>query len=183
MECVPMVSAEVVSEVVPEVSATGLPRLAMPSMNWIAPVGLVPVTVAVKVTDCPTMIGSTEATSVVAVGALVEMNSESAGEVLGELRASPLYAAVIECVPTAKVEVVNVATLPIKATGVASEVAPSKNCTLPVGLSPETTAVKVTGWPKEACPAEETTAVIVGASETVSFSAEDVLVALELSPL
>lgn len=58
MECVATESAEVVTLAWPPASATGLPRLAAPSLNCTLPAG-VPVagatgpTAAVKVTDWP----------------------------------------------------------------------------------------------------------------------------------
>jgi len=66
--------------------------------------------------------------------------------------------AVIECVPTVKVEVVNVATPLGSSVPVPSVVLPSWNVTVPVGAilpgeTAATVAVRMTGWPK----AEEST--------------------------
>ena len=59
---------------------------------------------------------------------------------------SPLYAAVIECVPTARVAVVRDAA-PLLKPAVPRELTPSKNSTVPVAAEGDTVAVKVTGWP------------------------------------
>ena len=64
---------------------------------------------------------------------------------------SPLYSAVIVCVPAVKDEVLNVATpLAFKAIGAPRFVPLSLNCAVPLGVpAPDVTvAVKVTLWPK-----------------------------------
>src|SRR2546423_190988 len=69
--------------------------------------------------------------------------------------------AVMECEPAASVEVVSAAVPPLRAT-LPSGVAPSKNCTVPVG--PEDgliVAVNVTGWPNVDVGADEATVVVV----------------------
>ena len=71
------------------------------------------------------------------------------GEVLPVKFASPPYTAVIECDPTASVDVVNVA-LPLLSVPVPSTMALSLNVTDPVGVpvvNDFTVAVKVTGFP------------------------------------
>jgi hypothetical protein len=57
-------------------------------MNWIVPVGLLPVTVAVKVMDWPTVAGLMDATTAVVVGA--KTISLRTADVLLELELSPL---------------------------------------------------------------------------------------------
>ena len=68
IECVPIVKEEVLSVALPPLNATGAPRFATPSLNCTVPVGLLPVTVAVKVTDCPTVDGLSEDSATVVVG-------------------------------------------------------------------------------------------------------------------
>ena len=93
---------------------------------------------------------------------------------------SPPYTAVMECEPSAKVEVANVAT-PAFSVPVPSVVAPSLNVTVPVavplpGETAATVAVKVTDWPKTDGLAELVNVVVVFAWLTVCVTAEDVLV-------
>jgi hypothetical protein len=59
---------------------------------------------------------------------------------------SPEYAAVIEWDPTASADVVSCAVPPLSAT-VPTDVAPSKNCAVPVAADGVTVAVKVTLCP------------------------------------
>ena len=65
IEWPPTVSTVVVRAALPPLKVTGAPRLAAPSMNCTVPVGVLPVTVAVKVTDWPTVEGLSEETTVV----------------------------------------------------------------------------------------------------------------------
>jgi hypothetical protein len=67
-------------------------------------------------------------------------------EVLGEFVASPEYTAVSEWFPGASAEVESVAA-PLLTETEPSEVAPSRNCTVPMALAGETAAAKVTDWP------------------------------------
>src|SRR5262245_29388553 len=53
MECVPTVSPEVLKVATPALNATEEPRFPAPSLNCTVPVGELPLTVAVKVIDCP----------------------------------------------------------------------------------------------------------------------------------
>ena len=71
--------------------------------------GLAPVTVAVKVTDWPTVDGFKDEVSVVTVVTGV-IDSLSDADVLVAFVLSPLYTAEIVCVPTESAEVVNAAT-------------------------------------------------------------------------
>jgi len=110
-------------------------------------------------------------------------------EVLAANLESPLYAAVIKCVPTVSVEVVNVATAPLVKAPVPSEAVPSRNVAIPVGI-PEvgevTVAVNVTWLPLDAEMAELTNATVVGAVTAgvmVSITAVEVLPAKFPLPL
>lgn len=51
----------------PPLNVTGDPKSSCPSMNWTVPVGKLPVTLAVKVTACPTVDGSSDDARVVVV--------------------------------------------------------------------------------------------------------------------
>jgi len=101
MWCVPTVSEEVVKLATP---ADVLPvPTAVPSSANVtsSPFGIVPkidVTVAVKVTGCPTMEGDPDVVTTVFVPPLI--SSVSMGDVLPALFPSPEYTAVIEWVPT-----------------------------------------------------------------------------------
>ena len=79
--------------------------------------------------------------------------------------ASPLYTAVSECDAAESVEVVKVAWPELRVL-VASEVAPSLNVTVPVGVptpgaTTATVAVKVTDCPKQAGLSEEISVAVV----------------------
>ena len=67
IECGPTAKVEVAREAAPAVREPGEPRLVTPSRNCTVPVGLLPVTVAVNVTDCPNAAGLLEAANVVVV--------------------------------------------------------------------------------------------------------------------
>ena len=73
---------------------------------------------------------------------------------------SPLYVAVIECVPTVSVAAVRDALPPLRAT-VPRESAPSKNCTVPVAVEGDTVAVNVTDWPYVDVGIDEASVVVV----------------------
>jgi hypothetical protein len=60
--------------------------------------------------------------------------------------ASPLYDAVMECVPCVRAEVLNKAE-PLASVAVPRTVAPSRNCTVPVAVAGVTAAVNVTAAP------------------------------------
>lgn len=167
------------------------PRVFVPSKNVTVPVGVPPpepVTVAVKVAAFPTMEGFGEELSATEVDKPL-ITCDSAVEVLTAKIELPLYFAVIEWVPIASEDVVKVATaepgaLELKFV-VASEVVPSRNVTVPVGVPPEllTVAVNVTDWPPADGLAEETSAVAVGIAFTVSVIAEEVTELKFASPL
>jgi hypothetical protein len=88
-------------------------------------------TVAVKVTTRPLFDGLSLDVNVTVVLALFTL-CESAEEVLLAWVASPLYCAVMECAPTARVDVENVATPLASSAEVPSVEAPSMNVTVPV---------------------------------------------------
>ena len=86
----------------------------------------------------------------------------------------------MECEPTLKPEVLNVATLEEFSAPVPSVVAPSLKVTVPVGapLAGETTltvAVNVTGWPEEEGFGADTNLVDVEPWFTVCANADEVL--------
>src|SRR5258707_872646 len=72
-----------------------------------------------------------------------------------ELSGSPLYTAVMQCVPLASAAVVKVACIPARvplSDAVPSTVLPSRKVTVPVGVAapaatPTTVAVKLRAWP------------------------------------
>src|SRR5262249_55664825 len=127
--------------------------LVAPSEKTTTPVGLpglLPETVAVKVTFWPHTEGLAEAGTT--GGVLPWAAVWGGGPVLAPKLASPLYEAVIVCVPCARVDVVKLAvdvpavvlTLPWPML-----VAPSEKTTTPVGLPGPfsvTVAVNVTLW-------------------------------------
>ena len=103
--------------------------------------------------------------------------SVTALEVLPVKFASPLYFAVIECEPAARVEIVNCALL-LESVAEPKELEPSRKAIVPVALPPyagTTLAVKVTDWPKAAGLAFEETVAVVEAWFTVSVNGKDVL--------
>ena len=105
------------------------------------------------------------------------MVSVTALEVLAVKFASPLYFAVMECEPAARVEIVNCALL-LESVAEPRELAPSRKAIVPVALPPyaaTTLAVRVTDWPKAAGLALEETVAVVEAWFTVSVKGEDVL--------
>ena len=155
MECVAAPSALVLHaavRVLPEPVSATVPQPVIelpPSVKLTLPVGLDPVTDAVKVTLAPTTEGLAELDSaVVLVGLLTTCEKFVLVEPL--LVASPLYTALMLCVAMLRLPVAQVAVRilpePVSATAAqpAIEVAPSKKFTVPVGALPLTVAVKVT---------------------------------------
>jgi hypothetical protein len=120
------------------------------------PVGLLPATVAVKVTAVPTVDGFFELATVVVVGAgPAELTTWDNAALFDALfPASPPYDATMLCVATVSVLVMHAAVLllPLPASATALqpliELTPSLKLTLPVGAIPTTVAVKVTPTPK-----------------------------------
>src|SRR5439155_1301539 len=144
-----------------------------PSKNVTVPVGVplpgaVAFTVAVNVTACPTTAGFADDATVVVVDAL-PMVWLSAADVLPVKPVSPAYCAVIVCAATARELVASVAWRAAFSAPAPSDVAPSKNVTVPVGVAlPEATAftvaVNVTACPTTAGFADDATVVVVDVS-------------------
>ena len=140
---------------------------------------------AVKVTGTPVFAGLVLDANVIVVVAPFTV-CESAGDVLPVWVASPLYCAVIECDPTARVDVENVATpLPLSAE-VPSVTRPSINVTVPV--APEdglTVAENVTCCPNAEGLSDDVTAVVVPPvlADTICVSGAEVLPVKLVSPL
>ncbi len=162
-----------------------VPMAAAPSKNVTVPVGVPDalLTVAVKVTACPNTDGLSEEITLV----LVEIPFTvcvSAAEVLGSNAESPRYEAVMECEPTLSAEVESVAD-PAFSVAVPSEIVPSKNSTVPVGVPPVpvTLAVKATCCPAVAGFSDELTIVVDSWPFTVWVSADEMLLAKFASPV
>ena len=161
--CVPFVSDEIARTAwsFPLTMWSGTGASETPSIvKTTFPDGLpaVPVaeTMTVNVTLWPTVDGSTEDVSTVAVGCMLRAFTTCVGsDPLLELTcASPLYAAVTECCPAVSVEVANCTSScpPTMASCTGACAWPSMvNVTVPVGVpwyeGAETTAANVTCWP------------------------------------
>ena len=153
MLCAPTPNEEVVNMAEPLLRVAGEPRLFTPSLNCTVPVGFpepgaTAETEAVKLTDWPKLDGFSDEMMVVLLLALLTVCVGNE-PVLPVKFVSPLYTAVMLCVPTLNDEVVNVAEPLLSATGDPRLPAPSLNCTVPVGVpepgaSADTVAVKVT---------------------------------------
>lgn len=164
-----------VNDAAPLPSSVREPMLFAPSMKLTVPVGTpaagaTAATVAVKVTDWPNTDGFTEETAMVVV--LPGLTTcATALEVLAVKLVSPPYTALMECGPGDSEARLSCAWPdPSSVTGEPSVPAPSMNCTVPVATPLNcglTVAVNVTDWPKTEGLAEETTAVVVLACETV----------------
>src|SRR6266702_2875020 len=166
MECVVVLSALVLHcalRVLPDpVSATALqPDIdTPPSVKLMVPVGLKPVTEAVKVTLAPALDGLAELDTVVVLAALFTVCvSVLLVEVL--LLASPAYTALMLWVPAAS----TAALQPLIG------LAPSLKLTLPVGALPLTVAVKVTLLPAVEGVSEVAMPVVLATLLTVWESA------------
>ena len=79
--------------------------------------------------------------------------------------------------------VVNDAVPPESVTADPKLVAPSLNCTVPVGEAPVTVAVKVTAWPDRLGLSDDDRLVLVTVLLTICVSAVEVDVVLLPSPL
>src|SRR5579884_3454431 len=97
--------------------------------------------VDVKVTEAPEADGFCEEATTVVVGPRL-ITSSSACDVTGALALSPLYAAVMAYVPTARLFLESLATPPLTVT-VARAVVPLINVTVPVGGGPPEVRVAV----------------------------------------
>ena len=155
--------------------------MAAPSLNCTVPVAEAGVTVALKVTDCPSVDGFCDEVTAAVVGSC-EILCDSAGEVLGASFVSPMYAAVIVCVPTANEETDKDA-FPPAIGAVPSAVVPSANCTVPVAVIGVTVAVKGTACPIVAGFSAEVTCTLDATWLTACVRTADVLAALVASPL
>jgi hypothetical protein len=202
MECVPIASGVIfvafgmfkVAE--PPATTVEVPRVVAPSLNVTEPVAVpAPVAaprVAVKVTVCPTTEGDGVETTVVVVPVLLT-TCEYAAEVLPAKLPSPLYTAVMECVPPASGVVfvafgmLSVADPPATTVEVPIVVAPSLNVTVPVAVPAPveafSVAVNVTVCPTTEGDGVETTAVVVGVLLTTCEYTGEVLLAKFPSPL
>jgi hypothetical protein len=185
IESVPSGRLEVVSVAVllvplPAVKVA-VPIAVAPFMNVTEPVGAAdPLeTVAVNVTACPKLAGLTEEATVDVVPAAFT-TSLSAEEVEAPKLPVAAYTAVIELVPTARLEVVIVAVLlvPLPAVNVALPivVVPLLKITVPVGaaLLLDTVAVNVTACPALAGFSEDATVDVVAAVPTDSDNTGEV---------
>ena len=158
---------------------------AAPSLKFTVPVGALPLIVAVKVTVVPKVDGVKELPIPVVLGALLTA-CDSAALLDVAFTASPLYVAMMLCVPAASVLVVHAAVrllpLPVNATAeqAAIDPAPSLKLTDPVGLMPVTVAVKVTFVPYADGFAELVSVVVVAVPpEVVTLTVS----ALALAPV
>lgn len=168
IEWEPTASAEVDSVAWPALSVA-VPIVVVPSRNATVPVGVpTPVTVAVKVTDCPAVEGFGKELTVVVVGWPTTV-CVSAADVLPENVASPEYLAEIVCEPAVSAEVDSVACPAVRGL-VPIAVVPSKNATVPVGDPARlvTVAVKVTDCPAFEGFKDEVTTVLVDAPVAAS---------------
>jgi hypothetical protein len=180
----------------PPTTTAAVPRVAVPSLKVTVPVAVpAPVgapSVAVKVTVCPTTEGDGVAFTVVVVAVLLT-TCEYAGEVLVAKLASPLYTAVIECVPNASgvvlvaFGILRVADPPATTLAVPRVAAPSLNVTVPVAVpapvAAPRVAVNVTVWPTTEGDGVETTVVVVPVLLTTCEYTGEVLPAKLVSPL
>jgi len=194
IECVATVSALVLHcavRVLPEPPTATAPQPAIetpPSLKLTLPVGLKPVTEAVKVTFAPATDGLAELDSAVVLVALLT-TCEKVGLVEPLFVALPLYTALMLCVATLRLLVAQVAVRilpePVSATAehAAIEVAPSLKLTVPVGALPLTVAVKVTLVPAVDGVNELPIPVVLVSLLTVCESAALLEVALAASPL
>jgi hypothetical protein len=149
MECDPTLNEEVVKLTEPLFSGSGPEIADVPSKNMTVPVALVGVTVAMNVSGVPAAkaVSPTDSSSSTDVLALATVWINAVEGAPLKL-ASPLYWAVIEWVPAAKVEVLKLAVPPlIRGTLPEMAIATSKKITVPVADAGVTLAVKVRGAP------------------------------------
>ena len=166
MECAPAARAELVYDATPLAFSVPAPSVEEPSRNVTIPAGMFePVTtLAVKVTELPTLAGLRDEVKTVTVVKVptVLIVCGSAAEVLPLKLLSPAYTAVMECVPTPKDEVENVA-VPLTSVPAPNVPPPSMKVTMLVGVpEPETTlAVNITELPTFAGLRDEVSTVTV----------------------
>jgi hypothetical protein len=176
---VPAASDEVLKVAFPALFNVPAPNVTVPSWKVTVPVGLpapgaTTATVAVNVTGWPKLEGLGDADTLVAVPAWFT-TCVNIAEVLGAKLLSPVNAAVMLWLPTAKEDVPKIA-IPELSVAVPSWVAPSLKITTPVGISEEgpagiTGAVKLTCWPNTEGFAEALSDVVVGSGFTVMLLA------------
>jgi hypothetical protein len=147
MEWDPADSADVLKLALPE-ERTAEPIVVVPSLNVTVPAGLLPVTVAVKLTAPPAAEGFALEARLVEVAAAFTI-CDNAGEALAVFLASPEYEATIEWAPVTRAELLQAALpwLPETVTvAVPSTVDPSLNVMEPLGEPPVTSPVQDTAW-------------------------------------
>lgn len=172
MVCVPPVSKAVLKLTVPLFRGR-LPEIATaPSKKTTVPVAEAGATLAVNVNASPNTEGfapalNTRLTTGVGFGEFT-VSSNGADE-LALKPVSPLYCAVIECVPMDRLEMVRLADPPASGNSPEMTLAPSKNVTVPVAEAGATVAVKVSESPKIAGfePAARLTPTLVLPLDTV----------------
>jgi hypothetical protein len=174
MECVAVDNVVVAADVaLPLVTVTGLPRVAVPSMNCTEPAAVFGVTVAVNVTEVPDvvgLVGLAVSVVVVAVGpppvdASTSKLSGSEVELANVLGLLEVKTAVIECVSTDRFDVVKVADPAVTVAALPSAAVPSMNCTVPGAVEGEIVAVNVTDVPDvTGPPGFDAMAVVVAAA-------------------
>ena len=138
-ECDPAGRLAVLNVATPSVKVP-MPSDVLPSLNVTVPDGVpdpgaVAVTVEVNVTDAPVAEGFNDETTEVLVAALFTTCDSAGDDVLPLKLESPLYCAVIECVPAVSVLDCNVATAAESVIVEPICVVPSKNFTVPLGTA------------------------------------------------
>jgi hypothetical protein len=183
MECPPTESVEVVNVATPADIDAGGPNGVVPSVKVTVPVAVAGDTLAVKMTAWLNCDGFNEEVNVT-IGMTLTTVCTTGVEMAAVSVASPLYAAVTECVPTERLEVVSAAAPPrVRVTGLPKGVVPSRNVTVPVAEAGVTVAANVT-----ACPAFEGLTEDVSPTAAVTLlttctTGVDVLEAVLTSPL
>jgi hypothetical protein len=172
MGWLPIESAEVVYVPLP-CPSVAVPSVEPPSLKVTVPVAEDGITVAVKVTGCPTAAGFVSDRSTVAVAAFVTVWVRVA-DVLALSLAFPAYAALREWLPTPSELSVRLP-LPWPIVAVPSVVVPSLKVRVPVALLGVIVAVSVMPEPNVAGLRFETRAVAVFALLTVCVRVFEVL--------
>lgn len=182
----PVDRLDVVNVALPPLNVA-VPIRTAPSKNCTVPVAAAGETVAVNVTARPAFDGLRLDFTVVVVFAWFTVCDAGADE-LALCVASPLYSAVIECTPTARLDV-DIVPRPFESSGDEPRiVAPSLKVTVPVGvpapLAALTVASSTTDWPNvDGFGVETTTVVVAGDVDTTWVRTDDVLPPWLASPL
>lgn len=153
MEWLPAPKAEVLKLAFPPLRGRFPEMATAPSKNVTVPVADDGVTPAVKVSEAPNTEGFVPEVRdriIVGVGLGLLTICDNAADVAPLKVASPLYCAVIECVPTDNVEFVKLAEPAVRGRLPEIAVLPSKNTTDPVAEMGVTVAVKVRESPVRA---------------------------------